>query len=155
MRLRCSSRPAACPNQYRGPGSLGRVYYWQGRKAEARALFDVAIEGLEHALQVNPNDVNARLLLAEFHAKLGHQIEANAQLLAAGDVSSDPHKLLFAAFVRNHLGDRAAALDLLENAARKRASKSRTSCLDRVGRSPRQPTVQGASRRPLGRTRHA
>ena len=24
-------------NNYRGPGSLGRVYYWQGRKAEARA----------------------------------------------------------------------------------------------------------------------
>jgi serine/threonine-protein kinase len=105
-------------DHYRGPGSLARVYYWQGRKAEARALFDLAIEGLEQALQVNPNDVNAHLLLAEFRAKLGHQIEATTQLLAAGDVSSDPHKLLFGAFVHNHLGDRAAALDWLEKAAK-------------------------------------
>ncbi len=111
-------------DQYRGPGSLGRVYYWQGRKAEARALFDVAIKGLEQALQVKPNDVNAHLLLAEFHAKLGHQSEANAQLLAAGDVSSDPHKLLFGAIVHNHLGNRAAALDWLENAAKKGLPKA-------------------------------
>ena len=105
-------------NQYHGPGSLGRVYYWQGRKAEARALFDVAIEGLEQVLHVNPNDVNAHLLLAEFHAKLGHKIEANAHLLAAGDVSTNPHNLLFGAIVHNHLGDRAAALDWLEKAAK-------------------------------------
>ena len=111
-------------NNYRGPGSLGRVYYWQGRKAEARALLDVAIDRLEHALQVNPNDVDAHLLLAEFHAKLGHQIEANAQLLAAGDVSSNPHKLLFGAIVYNHLGDRAAALDWLEKAAKKGLPKA-------------------------------
>jgi eukaryotic-like serine/threonine-protein kinase len=109
---------------YRGPGSLARVYYWQGRKAEARALFDVAIEGLERALRVNPNDVGAHLLLAEFHAKLGHQPEANAQLLAAGDVSNDPHKLLFGAIVHNHLGNRAAALDWLEKAARKGLPKA-------------------------------
>jgi serine/threonine-protein kinase len=111
-------------NNHRGPGSLGRVYYWQGRKAEARALFDIAIEGLEYALQVNPNDVGAHLLLAEFHAKRGHQVEANAQLLAAGDVSSDPHKLLFGAIVHNHLGDRAAALDWLEKAAKKGLPKA-------------------------------
>ena len=119
-------------NNYRGPGSLGRVYYWQGRKAEARALLDVAIDGLEHALQVNPNDVDAHLLLAEFHAKLGHQIEANAQLLAAGDVSSNPHKLLFGAIVHNHLGDRAAALDCAGESSKERTSESRTSCLDRA-----------------------
>jgi tetratricopeptide (TPR) repeat protein len=111
-------------NHYRGPGSLGRVYYWQGRKAEARALFDVAIEGLEQALNVNPNDVNAHLLLAEFHAKLGNQIEATAQLLAAGDVSSDAHKLLFGAFVHNHLGDRTAALDWLAKAAKQGLPKA-------------------------------
>ena len=111
-------------NNYRGPGSLGRVYYWQGRKAEARALLDVAIDGLEHALQVNPNDVDAHLLLAEFHAKLGHQIEANAQLRAAGDVSSNPHNLLFGAIVHNHLGDRAAALDSLEKAMKKGLPKA-------------------------------
>jgi eukaryotic-like serine/threonine-protein kinase len=111
-------------DQYRGPGSLARVYYWQGRKAEARVLFGVAIEGLERALQVNPNDVSAHLLLAEFQAKLGHQTEATAQLLAAGDVSSDPHKLLFVAIIHNHLGDRAAALDWLEKAARKGLPKA-------------------------------
>jgi serine/threonine-protein kinase len=111
-------------NNYRGPGSLARVYYWQGRKAEARALFDVAIERLEQALQVNAKDVDAHLLLAEFQAKLGHQIEANAQLLAAGDVSNDPHRLLFGAIVHNHLGDRAAALDCLEKAAKIRLPKA-------------------------------
>ena len=68
-------------DNYRGPGSLGRVYYGRGRKAEARALFDVAIEGLDRAIQVNPNDVGAHLLLAEFHAKLGHQIEAERVLV--------------------------------------------------------------------------
>ena len=108
----------------RGPGASARVYYWQGRKAEARALFDVAIEGLEQALQVNPNDVNAHLLLAEFQAKLGHQTEATAQLLAAGDVSGDPHKLLFGAIVYNHLGNRATALEWLEKASRKGLPKA-------------------------------
>jgi len=111
-------------SNYRGPGSLARVYYWQGKKAEARALFDVAIEGLDQALQINPHDVNAHLLLAEFHAKLGHQTEANAQLRAAGDVSNDPHKLLFGAIVYNHLGDRATALDWLEKASRKGLPKA-------------------------------
>ena len=111
-------------DQYRGPGSLARVYYWQGRNAEARALFGVAIEGLEQALRVNPNDVNAHLLLAEFQAKLGHQTEATAQLLAAGDVSGDPHKLLFGAIVHNHLGNRAAALEWLEKASRKGLPKA-------------------------------
>ena len=111
-------------NQYRGPGSLGRVYYWKSRKVEARALLDVAIQGLDQALQVNPNDVDAHLLLAEFHAKLGHQVEANAQLRAAGDVSSDPHRLLFGAIVYAQLGDRSTALDWLEKAARKRLPKA-------------------------------
>jgi tetratricopeptide (TPR) repeat protein len=111
-------------NNYRGPGSLGRVYYWQGRRAEARALFAIAIDELEQALRINPNDVNAHLLLAEFHAKLGNQTEATAQLLAAGDVSSDAHKLLFGAIVHNHLGDRARALDWLENAAKKGLPKA-------------------------------
>jgi tetratricopeptide (TPR) repeat protein len=100
------------------------VYYWQGRKAEARALFDLAIEGLEKALQVNPNDVDAHLLLAEFHAKLDHPTEAKAQLLAAGDVSSTPHRLLFGAIVHNHLGDRTTALDWLERAAKKGLPKA-------------------------------
>jgi serine/threonine-protein kinase len=111
-------------DQYRGPLSLARVYYWQGRKVEAHALFDLAIQGLEQALQVNPNDVNAHLLLAEVHAKLGHPVEANAQLLAAGDVSGNPHNMLFGAIILNHLGDRNAALDWLEKAAKKGLPKA-------------------------------
>ena len=138
-------------DQYRGPGSLARVYYWQGRNAEARALFDVAIEGLEQALQVNPNDVNAHLLLAEFQAKLGHQTEATAQLLAAGDVSGDPHKLLFGAIVHNHLGNRAAALEWLEKASRKGLPKAELLASDRVRQSSQRPTVPGPRRRPVGR----
>jgi hypothetical protein len=39
-------------------------------------------------------------------------------------VSSDPHKLLFGAIVHNHLGNRAAALDWLEKAARKGLPKA-------------------------------
>jgi tetratricopeptide (TPR) repeat protein/predicted Ser/Thr protein kinase len=131
-------------SQYRGPGSLGRVYYWQGRRAEARALFDVAIDGLEQALDVNPNDVNAHLLLAEFHAKLGNQIEATAHLLAAGDVSNDAHKLLFGAIVHNHLGDRAAALDWLDRAAEKGLPKAELRAwieLDNLRSDPRFQTL--------------
>jgi len=127
-------------SNYRGPGSLARVYYWQGRKAEARALFDVAIEGLDQALQINPHDVDAHLLLAEFHAKLGHQAEANAQLRAAGDVSGDPHKLLFGAIVYDHLGDRATALDWLEKAVKVRLPKAELSAwrdLDDLRDDPR------------------
>ena len=141
-------------DQYRGPGSLARVYYWQGRKAEARVLFGVAIEGLEQALQVNPNDVSAHLLLAEFQAKLGHQTEATAQLLAAGDVSSDPHKLLFVAIIHNHLGDRAAALDWLEKAARKGLPKAELLAWIEFDNLRQRPAVPGPSQRPIGRTRH-
>jgi tetratricopeptide (TPR) repeat protein/TolB-like protein len=104
---------------YRGPGSLARVYFWQGKNAEARALFESAIAGIQQSLQVNPNDVDAHLLLAEFHAKLGHHMEAASEMLRAGDVSSNPHRLLFGAIVHNQLGDRAKALDWLERASKK------------------------------------
>ena len=67
-------------------------------------------------LGVNPRDVDAHILLADYHAKLGDRRDAFEELARAGDVSNNPHLLLFEAFVYNQLGDRARALEALERA---------------------------------------
>ena len=104
------------PGEYRVIGSLARAYYWKGDRERARDLYHEALERARTDLGVNPRDVDAHILLADYHAKLGDRRDALEELARAGDVSNNPHLLLFEAFVYNQLGDRARALEALERA---------------------------------------
>jgi tetratricopeptide (TPR) repeat protein/predicted Ser/Thr protein kinase len=104
------------PEDYRIDGYLARAQLWSGRKAEAAALYARAIELATQALAVNPRDVDARVSLADFHAKAGDRARATEQLDQLPADMPDPHVLVFEAVVHMDLHDRDAALSTLERA---------------------------------------
>jgi serine/threonine-protein kinase len=105
------------PEDYRIDGNLARAYYWSGRKTDAMSLYARAVDQATQTLSVNPSDVDTRISLADFHAKLGHRDSAIEALSHLPANLSDPHVLVFAAVVYMDLADRAAALASLERAA--------------------------------------
>lgn len=107
---------AVGPEEYRIDGNMARAYYWAGNRAEALKLYKRAIELGERALTVNPRDRDARLSLADYYAKTADGNKALAYLRDVSADTSDPHELFFGATVYAALGDRAAALDRLEQA---------------------------------------
>jgi len=104
------------PDEYTAFSNLARIYYWNGRKAEAVPLYEKAIALGEDILAVNPHDVNAHLTLADCAAKLGRRADALKHLDLAGDVRGNPHQLFFVALVHRQLGDIDTALTFLERA---------------------------------------
>ncbi len=99
--------------------NLARAYYWAGDRARARELYERAIELGQQQLRINPRSAEVALSLAECHARLGRKAEARA-LLESLSLGRDPHLHFFAAIVRNQLGDRPGALELLEQAVARR-----------------------------------
>jgi eukaryotic-like serine/threonine-protein kinase len=106
------------PETYRVIGNLARAYYYSGRRADATAAYARAIELADQALAVNPRDIDTRVSLATYYAKRADRANAIAQVNRLPAELSDPHVLLFVAFVFADLGDRGAALDWLERATR-------------------------------------
>jgi serine/threonine-protein kinase len=104
------------PAEYTAFSNLARIYYWNGRRAEAAPLYEKAIALGEDILAVNPRDVNAHLTLADCAAKLGRRADALRHLEQAGDVRDNPHRLFFVALVHRQLGDIETALTFLERA---------------------------------------
>jgi serine/threonine-protein kinase len=104
------------PGEYTAFSNLARIYYWNGRRADARPLYERAIALGEGILAVNPHDVNAHLTLADCAAKLGRRTDALKHLDEAGDVRWNPHDLFFVALVHNQLGDAGTALTYLDQA---------------------------------------
>ncbi len=104
------------PDEYTVFSNLARIYYWTGRRADARPLYEKAMSLGEGVLAVNPHDVSAHLTLADCAAKLGRRADALKHLDAAGDVRHNPHELFFVALVHNQLGDADTALTYLEQA---------------------------------------
>jgi eukaryotic-like serine/threonine-protein kinase len=104
------------PDEYTVFSNLARIYYWTGRHAEARPLYEKAITLGGAILAVNPSEVSAHLTLADCNAKLGRRADALKHLDAAGDVRRNPHELFFVALVQNQLGDVDRALTSLEQA---------------------------------------
>jgi serine/threonine-protein kinase len=105
------------PEDYRLDGNLARAYYWSGRRAEAATLYRRAVELATQALNVNPQDVDARISLAAFYAKLADRDRAIAEMRRLPADLSDPHVLVFGAAAYMDLSDREAALTSLERAA--------------------------------------
>jgi tetratricopeptide (TPR) repeat protein len=95
-----------------------RAYFHAGKRAEAKALYDRAVTLVDQSLTVDPRDVDARISLAAYHAKLGNRRTAIEQLNRLPSDLSDPHVLLFGAVIYVDLGDRATALTWLERASR-------------------------------------
>ena len=81
------------------------------------ALYRQAIEVAQRRVALNPRDVEARASLADYYAKAGERDKALEQIRRLPADETDPHVLVFAAVVYMDLGDRAAALTLLERAS--------------------------------------
>ncbi len=107
------------PDTYQVVGNQARAVHYAGKPSDARALYRTAVTLGEQALAVNPGDVDAQVSVADYYAKLGDRERAIAHVNALPTDLADPHVLLFGAFVFVDLGDRAAAFDWLERAARR------------------------------------
>jgi len=105
------------PEDYRLVGNLARAYYWSNRRTEARAMYEHAARLALQTLGVNPQDLDARISLADFYAKLGDRTRALEQLQRLPGDITDPHLLVFGAVVHMDIADRASALGSLERAA--------------------------------------
>jgi len=79
-------------------------------------LYQRAVDLATQALRVDPRDVDARISLADFYAKLGDRNRAAEQMNQLPADLSDPHVLVFGAVVHMDMADRDAALSSLERA---------------------------------------
>jgi tetratricopeptide (TPR) repeat protein len=111
------TRACEIRQSYQCTGNLARTYYWSGRRKEAEALLERAAQLAAGELGVNERDVNARLSLAEFSAKLERPVEAMRQLESA-EIGDDPHLLFFVALVHAQLGNRDRAFEWLGKAVK-------------------------------------
>jgi eukaryotic-like serine/threonine-protein kinase len=102
---------------YQCLGNLARVHWYAGRPSEATTLLERAITLAAEELMLNPSNIDARVAVAEYHAKLGHR---QAALEHAAHVSNrdDPHMTFFLALVHAQLADEGTAVDLLRKARR-------------------------------------
>jgi serine/threonine protein kinase/tetratricopeptide (TPR) repeat protein len=112
------------PEDYRIDGNLARAYYWSGRRAEATTLYRRAVDLATKTLSVNPQDVDTRISLAAFYAKLADRERAAEELRRLPSDLSDPHVLVFRAMVYMDLSNREAALSSLERAAGRGLARS-------------------------------
>jgi serine/threonine-protein kinase len=98
-------------------GNQAHAAYYAGARADAVALYRSAATLAEQMLAVNPADADTRVSIAGYYAKLGERDRALAHVNALPSTVTDPHVLLFAAFVFIDLGNRTAAFDWLARAA--------------------------------------
>jgi serine/threonine-protein kinase len=103
---------------YRAWGSLARAYYWTpGKRAKARAAYQQAIELAEERLAVNPRDLDARLMLAVYHAMLAERAKAFSHLKRALQTAPrDAEYFYWAAVIYHQFGERDRALGYLGQA---------------------------------------
>jgi hypothetical protein len=103
--------------------SLARACRWAGRaKADtSHAAYKTALEKADAELRVNPLNTESRANRAYLLAEMGHAQDALREIaatrLAAGG-RGDVTILFNAALIDEWLGDRSAALDMLEQAVR-------------------------------------
>jgi serine/threonine-protein kinase len=100
-------------------GNLARAYHWDPtRRTEADAAYRRAIAAAGEDLKVNPQDADAFILLANYHAMVGEKAEALAWLQKAEAARPDDSETAYqAAIVYAQFGDHAKALTALEQAA--------------------------------------
>ncbi|QOY89289.1 serine/threonine-protein kinase [Paludibaculum fermentans] len=98
-------------------GNLGTVYRWvPGSESKAQAAFQRAIELAEKAQRITPADNNIHANLAEYHAKLGDQKKALAEIQAIPETARRPYMARIA-LAYEMLGDRKHAIDTVRTQA--------------------------------------
>lgn len=106
------------PSNYVFWGNLGDAYYWTaGRRPEAAAAYEKAINLALERQRVNPNDAYLLSNLAMYHAMRSETKPAQDNIEAALRLQSKNPDVLFAAGITYmQLGDNRRAVDVLEKA---------------------------------------
>jgi serine/threonine-protein kinase len=102
----------------RSTGYLADAYYWApGKRDQAVSLYERAITMADAELKLNPKNTDVVMLLAGYHAHLGHAQPARKYVRDALKLRpNDPETLFIAALVENQLGDTKAAVQWLSKA---------------------------------------
>jgi serine/threonine-protein kinase len=103
---------------YKVVGDLARAYSWiPEKRADAANLYLNAISLVNKGLEVDPADADRNVMVALYHAMLGHRTEALSHLqIALKERPKDLHYQEIAAVIHNQFGDRAVAIAYLERA---------------------------------------
>ncbi len=98
--------------------NLASAYYWApGERDKAPAAYRQAAEMLQSELEVNPQDANLVIRLAECHAMLGQAVRARTLTRRALDLAPDKVEVIFrAGHIYEQLGDRVRALEWIGKA---------------------------------------
>jgi serine/threonine-protein kinase len=99
-------------------GNLARAFYWApGQRDRAPAAYQRAVALAQDRLQVNPNDIDVRIMLAYYYAMLGEKSQSLTSLQQALQASPTNAEFLFwGAVIYNQFGEREQALEQLEQA---------------------------------------
>jgi serine/threonine-protein kinase len=93
------------------------LYQIPSRRAEAPSAYKKAVEILSQRLEVNPKDVSALAMSADYYAMLDQEMEARRHLASALAIEpSDPDVLFRGAILYNHIGDTTKTLEFLRRA---------------------------------------
>jgi serine/threonine-protein kinase len=105
-------------NDHRSIGYLADAYYWApGKRDQSVPLYERAISMTDEELKLNPKNTDVMLLLAVYHARLGHAQPARKYVQDALRIRPDnPESLFFAALVENQLGNSKGAIEWLGKA---------------------------------------
>jgi tetratricopeptide (TPR) repeat protein len=105
-------------NYYKTVGHLARTYSWLPEKrAQAPELYRKAISLADDELRVNPHDPDTHVMVARYHAMLGHRVEALSHLQEAFSIrpkDAEYHEI--AAVIHNQFGETSVAIGYLERA---------------------------------------
>ncbi len=106
------------PGDYRSVGYLADAYFWAaGKRDQAIPLYERAIHMTDEELKLNSKNMDVHLLLAVYHARLGHAQASRMHMRDALKLHPDePETLFFAALVENQLGNGAGAIQWLSKA---------------------------------------
>jgi tetratricopeptide (TPR) repeat protein len=123
-------------------GNLARAYYWNpGSERRATETYQQAIRLAQAALQINPRDANAHVMMANWYAMLGDRSQASSHLQEALRLDSgQPEYMMIAAVVHSHFEEKEQALDWLEKAVKAKYSKAEIQAapeLDTLRNEPR------------------
>lgn len=119
----CQKAVEMSPNYDNALGNLADAYRWSGRKAEAVATYDKAIELAYKDLKVNPRAAGTMERLALYYAKKGDTTRALEFIRHARSIEPENVSLLYTQAVVDCLADRKTeSLKVLEQALEKGSS---------------------------------
>jgi len=106
------------PKYYKVVGHLARAYYWiPGKRGESLAIFRNAISLAQDELRTNPYNWDVHIMTARYWAMVGDRNSALSHLnTALKGHPKNAHYQAIAAVIFNQFGERALAVNLLQQA---------------------------------------